>query len=101
MNILKTLPPSRVNPRYEEGSPADLKNLEFYFKAAARQRAGINVKTPIDFSNSVTFTGRQSGSIETDCDDSNEASLLETILSALEATGSDNFRLKYGLRWPG
>lgn len=99
LNVLKTLPSSRIDKRFEEGSPEDMEILQSYFKAAARQLAGINTRRPVDFTRSLAIKDCSPESIESD--DSNQVNLLETILSTLEAASSDNFRLRQGLKWPG
>ena len=102
LNLLKTLPPSRVDKRFEEGSPGDLQTLESYFNAAARQRAGINVLEPIGPRKSVDTTTCPSGSVKhTDEASHNEAHLLALILSILESKNHDDFKLQDGLRLPG
>lgn len=102
LNLLKALPPSRVDNRYEEGSPGDLQTFESYFKAAARQRAGINVLEPVGPRKSTDATTCSSGSVKRDDESAyNEANLLALILSVLESSNHNDFKLQDGLRLPG
>ena len=100
LNLLKTLPPSRVDKRFEEGSPGDLQTLESYFNAAARQRAGINVLEPLTARKSADATTCSSVKYTEEAAH-NDAKLLALILSVLESKNHGDFKLQDGLRLPG
>jgi hypothetical protein len=101
LNLLKTLPPSRVDKRFEEGSPGDLQTLESYFNAAARQRAGIKVPEPIGPRKSVDTCSSSVSAKHAEETSQNEANLLALILSVLESNNHGDFKLQDGLRLPG
>ena len=102
MNLLKTLPESRRDKRYEEGSPEDLQTLESYFSAAARERAGINAKDMISLSKSSEIIDNPSGTTGRKNQElcSNEANLLASFLSLMEYSDSE-FKLEDGLKVSG
>lgn len=102
LNLLKTLPPSRVDKRFEEGSPGDLQTLESYFNAAARQLAGIKVPEPVGPRKSVdTITCSSVSARQAEETIRNEGNLLALILSVLESNNHGDFKLHDGLRLPG
>lgn len=91
LNLLKTLPPKREDKHYEEGSPEDLQILPTYFNAAARERAGMNVKEQLSFSKSdISSTEHQK-----------EANFLLSVFSLLETDNHGNYKLHYGLKQSG
>lgn len=79
-----------------------MQTFESYFKAAARQRAGINVLEPVGPRKSTDTTTCSSGSVKRDDESAhNEANLLALILSVLESSNHNDFKLQDGLRLPG
>lgn len=94
LSLLKQLPSARVDKRYEEGSPEDLQILPNYFNAAARERAGMNVKEPIEFSKSVEM-------VSASADHRKEANFLLSVFSLLESNNHGNFKLQDGLKMSG
>lgn len=100
LNLLKTLPESRIDKRYEEGSPEDLQTLESHFSAAARERAGINAAESISRKKSaeLTFTPAESAEEKDPELCSIEANLLTSFVS-LYSDGDS--KLQEGLRVSG
>lgn len=82
-----------MDKRYEEGSPEDLQYLPTYFNAAARERAGINVKEPLSFQKSVEMVHPS--------EHHKEANFLLSVFSLLETNKHGNYKLQDGLKISG